>query len=114
MTYDDWRLVVESIVAFGALATVGTFVLILLQLRTMESNLIDARKWNKMSTAFKIMPNHILLNDIEDELNQSFIKLMDRDRPLSDEEVTRILAPEEGKLRLLLKNYLNELESCCV
>jgi hypothetical protein len=114
MTNDDWRLLVESIVAFGALATFGTFVLVWLQLRTMERNLVDARHWNKMSTAFKIMPNHVLLNDIEDELNTGFINLMDRGNPLSEDECCRLLSKDEAKMRLLLKNYLNELESFCV
>lgn len=43
----------------------------------------------------------------------SCIKLIDRNTPLAQEELEKLLAPEQSDTRILLKNYLNELESCC-
>ncbi len=107
MTIADWTLVVNIIIAIGALATAAMFGAVLYQL-------VDQRKWNKMSTAFRIIPNHVLLNTIEDELNSSFLNMVDRSEPLTESEVTQLLSPCESKIRGLLKSYLNELESYCV
>jgi hypothetical protein len=113
MTKEDFNLLLNAITAIGALATAGTFILLYFQLKAMRCALDDSRNWNQMSTAFKIYPNSMALNQIEDELNKSFIKLIDRKEPLSEQEVGQLFEETNMQVRLKLKNYLNEFESYC-
>jgi hypothetical protein len=113
LTLDNFKLLLEICTAVGALAAaIGVYVAYQ-QLKILNQTLEDNRKWNKVISAFNIIPNNEQLNIIEEQLNSSFVNLIDRTTPLSGSDVAEIIKPENAKIRILLKNYLNELESYC-
>ncbi|HEY3431575.1 MAG TPA: DUF4760 domain-containing protein [Rhodocyclaceae bacterium] len=107
------KLFLDALTAVGAIAAaVGVYVAYE-QLETLNKTLEDNRRWNKVISAFSITPNNEEINTIEEELNESFIKIIDRTAPLSAADVEELCKPENARLKILLKNYLNELESYC-
>jgi hypothetical protein len=110
---ENIKLLMDALTAAGAIAAaVGVYVAYR-QLKTLNETLQDSRRWNKVISAFNITPNNQELNTIEEDLNKSFIKIIDRTTPLSTNDVDEIYKPENARLKILLKNYLNELESYC-
>ncbi len=99
--------------AVGAIATTFGVFFAYKQLKNLDATLQDSRKWNKVISAFNITLSNSEINSIEEELNNSFIKIIDRTSPLSSAEVDQIAKPENARLKILLKNYLNGLESYC-
>ncbi len=107
------KLFLDALTAAGAIAAaIGVYVAYQ-QLKTLNKTLEDSRRWNKVISAFNITPNDKEINAIEEELNESFIKIIDRITPLSAADVDDVFKPENARLKILLKNYLNELESYC-
>jgi hypothetical protein len=113
MTKEEWELTFQGIVALGAISTAIMVFLAYLQVRAMRKGLEDTRNWNKMSTAFKIYPSNSQLSAIEEELNSSFLNLVDRSHPITESEIETLLDTKHSKLRISLKTYLNEFESYC-
>jgi hypothetical protein len=90
---------------FAGLTNVG-IVAAILQIR-------DTRKWNKMSMAISYLPPPNQLNELEEVLNSSFLKIIDRTGPLTERELESLLSDEQKNIRIKLKNYLNMLEGYC-
>jgi Domain of unknown function (DUF4760) len=110
---EGFKLFLDVLTAAGAVAAaVGVYVAFR-QLEALNKTLEDSRRWNKVISAFNITPNNVEINTIEEELNKSFIKIIDRTTPLSAADVDELRKPEHARLQILLKNYLNELESYC-
>lgn len=86
------------------------------QLEAMKTSIEDAKNWNKLNSAFSYLPKSHEFNEIEQLLNASFIKLIDRTSKLTDEEVAKLFekTPEANKVQIKLKNYLNLLEGFCI
>ena len=103
----------QALTGIGAIATAFAVLTGLKQLKQMEASLSDARNWNKLNTAFNLFPSTHEFNEIEQKLNRSSIKLIDRNTALTPEELKELLSEKESDTRILLKNYLNELESYC-
>jgi hypothetical protein len=80
------------------------------QVREAKKALRDNRAWNRMSAAVTFMPSPELLYRWEVELEGSFVKLISRNDPLSNEEVLALFNPANSGTRILLKSYLNVLE----
>src|SRR5438093_11663906 len=103
--------------AVTAVATVGSATAVVVaayQVRALRQQLQDTRDWNRMSAAFQYLPNPHQMTEFECDLNGSCIKLIDRTKPLSPDELSRLMSDEETDSRLKLKNYLNLLEMYCV
>ena len=113
MTQQSVQLLLQMLTALGSLVAGASIVFIARQFIIMKRQLLDNRKWNRMSMAFCHLPNSNELNSIEDNLNKSFIKLIDRTDPISNDDVDRLFSENGSEIKLLLKNYLNELESYC-
>ena len=103
----------QALTGIGAIGTAIAAWVAFGQLKQMKISLDDTRNWNKLSTAFNLFPNTHEFNEIEQQLNKSCIKLIDRNSPLTQAELDELLSPEQSDTRILLKNYLNELESYC-
>lgn len=86
LTQENLKLLLDVITATGAIAAaVGVYVAYR-QLITLNRTLEDNRKWNKVISTFNLIPNNQELNAIEEQLNGSFIKLIDRTTPISIQE----------------------------
>jgi len=66
-----------------------------------------------MSFAFSDLRLADVLNPLEEKLNATFLRLVDRREPLSEAEMTRLHSAEETSTRVLLGNFLNEIERYC-
>jgi hypothetical protein len=97
----------------GGLVGVGVAFIALQQLREMKRSIDDAKRWNKLNSAFSYLPKSHEFIEIEKELNNSFIALIDRNTALSPEDVTTLFNDDNKELRVKLKSYLNLLESFC-
>jgi uncharacterized protein DUF4760 len=114
MTIQLWTLIFQGLAALSTFITLGIFIFAALQLKELRKNLEDSRNWNKMSTAFSLLPTHSQFIEIEKTLNDSFIKFIDRTGPLTEFETSELFKEENSQLRTELKNYLNEFESYCI
>ena len=117
----NWALFFQAISAIASFAVAATIIIGVLQLRamcgqtqTMQKQLADSQEWNRMNAALLHLPNVLELNDIEIDLNGSFIRLIDRTEPLSQQDIEKLNDPQNNKIFILLKNYLNMLEFYCV
>lgn len=84
------------------------------QVREAKRALRDNRTWNRSTFALTSQPPLGLLFRWEEELEGTFVKLLTRSEALSDIEVKRLLLPENARIHLLLKSYMNALESYCI
>ncbi len=116
----DWSLLFQGIIALASIVGVSSIIVAVKQLRTMQRQsetirhqIKDSQEWNRMNSAFLHLPKVHELNDLESELNASFVKLIDRKGPLTDDEVDELCKPENNRIMILLKNYLNMLEFYC-
>lgn len=97
----------------GGLVGVAVAFIALQQLKEMKKSIDDARRWNKLNSAFSYLPKSHEFIEIEKDLNNSFIALIDRNTALSAADVTTLFNDENKELRVKLKSYLNLLESFC-
>lgn len=81
------------------------------QVRETKKTLRDNRTWNRLHAAVTFMPAPDLLYRWEIELEGTFVKLISRNNPLSADEVQKLFDPAHSCIRILLKSYLNILES---
>ncbi|GIU34330.1 hypothetical protein TUM4644_35560 [Shewanella colwelliana] len=97
----------------GGLVGVGVAFIALQQLKEMKRSIDDAKRWNKLNSAFSYLPKSHEFIEIEKDLNNSFLALIDRNTALSTEDVTTLFNDDHKELRVKLKSYLNLLESFC-
>nr|WP_315466561.1 DUF4760 domain-containing protein [uncultured Undibacterium sp.] len=97
----------------GGLVGIVVAFIALQQLKEMKKSIDDARRWNKLNSAFSYLPKSHEFIEIEKDLNNSFIALIDRNTALSAADVTTLFNDENKELRVKLKSYLNLLESFC-
>jgi hypothetical protein len=95
---------------FAATAIVAAFA----QVRDARKALRDNRAWNRMNAAMSYVPPRGLLHQWEVELEGSFVRLISRSDAISHEDVRALYKEENLKVRLLLRSYLNALESYCI
>ncbi len=113
MTSQNLSILFQSLTTLGSLVSGVIFFLVLWQLILLKRQIADTRKWNKMSSAFTIFNLSSELVSVEYKLNKSFIKFSDRKDPLSEEEMNRLFSEEGREVKLLLREYLNILETYC-
>lgn len=115
MSTFEWTDLWAFFAGLGGVATAIVAFLAHQKLEAMKKSIEDAKNWNKISSAFSYLPKSHEFNEIEQFLNSSFIKLIDRTEKLKQEEVTKIFekTKEANEVRIKLKNYLNLLEGFC-
>lgn len=113
MEYGEWGMFFQVLTGIGAAATGIAAWFAYCQLKQMKVALNDTRNWNKLNTAFNLFPNKHEFNEIEQKLNASIVKLIDRNSALTNSELNELLSDAQSDTRILLKNYLNELETYC-
>lgn len=120
---DQYRLqsFFVGIGALGVFLTVAALIAAFDQVRAArrqisesKRQLQDNRNWNRMSFALTYLPSIEVTHSWERELNESFLKIIDRCDPLTENEVNQILEPDNHEIRVTLKNYLNSLEAYCL
>lgn len=94
----------------ASIAIAGAFA----QVREAKRALKDNRTWNRSTFALTAQPPLGILFRWEEELEATFVKLLSRNEPLSDGEVKRLFLPEHFRVHLLLKSYMNAMESYCI
>lgn len=109
----EWTDLWQFFSGVGGLCGVIVAFVALGQLREMKKSLEDARRWNKLNSAFSYLPKSHEFIEIEKELNNSFLNIIDRTSPLTEAEVSQLFDDEHRELRVKLKSYLNLLESFC-
>lgn len=104
----EWTNLWAFFAGVGGIATTIIAYLAYSQLEAMKN-------WNKINSAFSYLPKSHEFNEIEQFLNASFIKLIDRTSKLTEDDVSKIFeeTPESNEVRIKLKNYLNLLEGFC-
>lgn len=100
--------------AAGTILAVLALIAAFSQVREARKQLKDNRAWNRMSFALTYLPQFEMLLGWEKDLDNSFLRLIRRAGPLSEEEVRQIFAEENHHVRLMLKTYMNALEAYCV
>ncbi|MBC6907073.1 DUF4760 domain-containing protein [Saccharophagus sp. K07] len=109
----EWTALWQFFSGVGGLCGVVVAFVALGQLKEMKRSLDDARRWNKLNSAFSYLPKSHEFIEIEKELNNSFLNIIDRTSPLTEAEVSKLFDDEHRELRVKLKSYLNLLESFC-
>ena len=97
----------------GGLVGVGVAFIALQQLKEMKRSIDDAKRWNKLNSAFSYLPKSHEFIAIEKDLNNSFLSLIDRNTALSTDDVGTLFNDDNKELRVKLKSYLNLIESFC-
>jgi hypothetical protein len=100
--------------AAGSLLTVAALIAAFAQVREAKKQLMENRAWNTMSFALTSLPQMEMLRQWELELDESPVRLIQREVPLSEAEVDQIFAAANSQMHVRLKMYLNLLESYCV
>ena len=115
MSTFQWTDLWSFFAGVGGLATAIIAYLAYRQLEAMKTSIDDAKNQNKINSAFSYLPKSHEFNEIEQFLNASFIKLIDRTSKLTDAEVAQLFeeTPEANEVKIKLKNYLNLLEGFC-
>lgn len=98
----------------GALLTAVAIAAAFAQVREARRQLRDNRNWNRMTFALTFIPEIELFYEWEKELEGSFVKLVSRSTPLTQDELHQMFLPENAHAHLALKSYLNCLEAYCV
>ena len=107
-------LLLDVITALGTVVAAVGVLAALRQIRVMQDQLRDSQKWNTVSSAFEFLPRAHEFNEVEMELNKTFLRVIDRDSPLTQGELKKLLSEEHADTRIRLKNYLNTMELYCV
>jgi hypothetical protein len=103
-----------GIQATGAFLTALAILAAFIQVKETKRQLSDNRNWNKMSFALTFLPSFEMFFEWEKELDNTFVKLIQRNQPLSQDEVNRLFLPENVDTNRMLKTYMNALEAYCV
>lgn len=103
-----------GLLALATLLAATAIVAAFAQVREARKALRDNRAWNRMNAALTYIPSPALLHDWETRLDNSFIKLITRVEPLDKGDVRRLYEPQHADLRILLRAFLNILESYAI
>jgi hypothetical protein len=110
---EHYVFIAEWITAVANLVLALGIGIAIYQAILLNSQLKDARKWNVLTAALEYMPVSSELSELEIELNKSIVRLIDREQPLTANELEELLKPESESIRIKLKNYLNLIERYC-
>lgn len=112
----QWTDLWSFFAGVGGIATAIIAYYAYRQLEALKTSIEDAKNWNKINSAFSYLPKSHEFNEIEQFLNASFIKLIDRTSKLTETEVAQLFekTPEANEVKIKLKNYLNLLEGFCI
>jgi uncharacterized RDD family membrane protein YckC len=106
--------------AFGGIQAVGSMLIVaalvaaFAQVRETKKQLRDSRLWNKMSFALNYLPQFEMLRCWEEKLDESFLRIIRRDTPLTEPEIQALFTDENRQVFLMLKTFMNALEAYCV
>ena len=99
----------DSIQAAATFLAAAAIVAAFSQVRQGKIQLSDNRRWNQMNFALTYIDTHSV-KEWEATLEGSVVKVISRDKPMTDEEVDEVYKPGNEKVALALKNFLNTLE----
>jgi hypothetical protein len=100
--------------AVGSLLVVAALIAAFAQVREAKKQLRQNRDWNKMSFALSYLPQFEMLRGWEKQLDESFLRIIRRELPLTADEVQELYKPANDEIFLLLKTFMNALEAYCV
>lgn len=78
--------------------------------RVMKEQLDDSRQWNRMTFTFTQLRMAEVLSPLEEGLNKTWVRLMDRDTPLTSADIDKLFSDAETETRSMMRRFLNELE----
>lgn len=105
--------VFASIQAAATFLAAAAIVAAFSQVRQGKIQLRDSRRWNQMNFALNYFATHPI-SAWEDTLEKSFVKLIGRDKPLTDQEAADIYKPGNETIAMAMKFFMNTLETYCV
>lgn len=103
-----------GMLALATFVAATTIAAAFMQVREGRKALRDNRAWNRMNAAMTFMPRPDLLHRWERALDNTFVRLISRNNPLSDDDLRLLWLPENASVELLLRAYLNVLEGYCI